>query len=85
MPSIELPDRSFSPMLDWQKVATRKSMGKELTQHFSGRTLIDEGIHQCVSAVDVIIRKDPDEIQVISPKTGECKVVQLPDPREGKD
>jgi hypothetical protein len=28
MPTIELPDRSFSPMLDWQEVATRTSMGK---------------------------------------------------------
>ena len=25
-----------------------------------------------------------DEIQVISSKTGECKVVELPDPREGE-
>jgi hypothetical protein len=35
---------------------------------------------------DVITRRyfDSDEIQVISFKTGECKVVKLPDPREDK-
>ena len=89
MPSIELPDRSFSPMLDWQEVATRKSMGKELTQHPSKRILIDERIYAYVCAVnghgDVITRYyDSDKIQVISSKTAECKVVKLPDPREGK-
>ena len=90
MPSIELPDRSFSPMLDWQEVATRKSMGKELIQHPSTRILLDEGIWPYVCAVnghgDVLTRVDidSDEIQVISSKTAECKVVQLPDPREGE-
>jgi hypothetical protein len=88
MPTIELPDRSFSPVLDWQEVATRKSMGKELTQHPSRRIPIDEGICEYVSAVnghgDVITLRDydSDEIQVISSKTGECKVVKLPDPKE---
>ena len=90
MPSIELPDRSFSPMLDWREVATRKSMGKELTQHPGGRILLDEEIYPYVSAVnghgDVITRRDCDseKIQVISYKTGECKMIKLPDPRKGK-
>jgi hypothetical protein len=90
MPSIELPDRSFSPMLDWQEVATRKSMGKELTQHPSKRIQIDEEIWPCVSAVnghgDVITLRDygSDKIQVISYKTGECKMIKLPDPRKGE-
>ena len=90
MPSIELPDRSFSPMLDWQEVATRKSMGKELTQHPSRRILIDEGIWPYVFAVnghgDVLTRRciDSHEILVISSKTAECKVVKLPDTREGE-
>ena len=88
MPTIELPGRSFSPMLDWREVATRKSMGKELTQHPSRQILIDEVIWPYVCTVnghgDVITLRycDSDEIQVISSKTGECKVVQLPDPRE---
>jgi hypothetical protein len=92
MPTIELPDRSFSPMLDWQEVATRKSMGKELTQHPGRRILIDKGIHPYVCAVnghgDVITITlryiDSDEIQVISSKTGECKMIKLPDTREGE-
>ena len=90
MPTIELPDRSFSPMLDWQEVATRKSMGKELTQHPSRRILIDEGIFPRVCAVnghgDVLTLRnyDSDEIQVISYKTGECKMIKLPDPRKGE-
>ena len=90
MPTIELPDRSFSPMLDWQEVATRKSMGKELTQHPSRRILIDEEIWPYVSAVnghgDVLTLRyiDSDEIQVISYKTGECKMIKLPDPRKGE-
>jgi hypothetical protein len=92
MPTIKLPDRSFSPIADWQEVATRKSMGKELTQHPSSsrRILIDEGIYQYVCTVnghgDVLTFRyyDSDEIQVISSKTAECKVVKLPDPREDK-
>ena len=90
MPTIELPDRSFSPILDWQEVATRKSMGKELTQRPRRRILIDEGICPYISAVnghgDVITRHfiNSNEFQVISYKTGECKMIKLPDPREGK-
>jgi hypothetical protein len=88
MPSIELPDRSFSPILHWHEVATRKSMGKELTQHPNG-LILDEEIFPFVSAVnghgDVLTPGiDSDEIQVISSKTGKRKVVQLPDPGEGK-
>jgi hypothetical protein len=90
MPTIELPDRSFSPVLDWQEVATRKSMGKELTQHPGRRILLDEEIWPYACAVnghgDVITRPylGSDEIQVISYKTGECKMIKLPDPREGE-
>ena len=90
MPTIELPDRSFSPIADWQEVATRKSMGKELTQHPSRRILIDEEIYPYVCAVnghgDVLTLRncDSDKIQVISSKTGERKMVQLPDPRKGE-
>ena len=90
MPTIELPDRSFSPMLDWQEVATRKSMGKELTQHPSRRILIDEGIYPYASAVnghgDVLTIRyfGSDKIQVISSKTAECKMIKLPDLRKGE-
>ncbi|CAB3991604.1 Hypothetical predicted protein [Paramuricea clavata] len=87
MPTIEIPDRSFSPVLEWREVATRKSMGKELTQH-PNELILDKEIFAYVCAVnghgDVITLRDwkSDEIQVISSKTAECKVVQLPDPTE---
>ena len=90
MPSIELPDRSFSPMLDWLEFATRKSMGKELTQYPSRRILIDKGIWPYACAVnghgDVLTLRyyDSGVIQVISSKTGQSKVVQLPDRRKGE-
>jgi hypothetical protein len=86
---IELPDRIFSPILHWQEVATRKSMGKELTQHPNG-LILDQEIFPYASAVnghgDVLTLRYRyvDVIQVISSKTGERKVVQLPDPREGE-
>ena len=89
MPTIELPDRSFSPMLDWQEVATRKSMGKELTQH-PGRRILDKAIFPYVCAVNghgdvlTLCDYDSDEIQVISSKTGECKMIKLPDTRKGE-
>ena len=65
-------------------------MEKELTQHPSRRILIDEGIYQYVCTVnghgDVLTLRyiDSGEIQVISSKTGQSKVVQLPDPRKGE-
>ena len=39
---IELTDRSFNPILDWQEVSTRKSMGDELSQ---SQYLITKYIH----------------------------------------
>ena len=86
---IELPDRIFSPILHWQEVATRKSMGKELTQHPNG-LILDQEIFPYVSAVnghgDVLTLRycDTDKIQVISYKTGEWKMIKLPDPRKGE-
>jgi hypothetical protein len=64
-------------------------MGK-LTQHPGGRILLDEEIWSRVCAVnghgDVITLRyiGSDEIQVISYKTGECKMIKLPDTREGE-
>ena len=90
MPTIELPDRSFSPILHWQEVATRKSMGKELTQYPGRRILIDEEIDPHACAVnghgDVLTIRyfGSDEIQVISSETGEYKMIKLPDPRKGE-
>ncbi|CAB4037733.1 Hypothetical predicted protein [Paramuricea clavata] len=85
-PTIELAERSFNPILHWQEVSTRKSMGDELTQ-LPNKSILDEDIIPRYSAVnshgDVVVGKHPDTIKII-PKTGESKVVKLPEPSEGE-
>ena len=79
-PTIELADRSFNPILNWQEVSTRKSMGDELTQ-LPNRLILDTTIHPHPSAVnshgDVFVINDSDSIKLIN-KKGESKVVNLP-------
>ena len=78
-PTIELAERSFNPILSWQEVSTRKSMGDELTQ-LPNRLILDEDIIPGCSAVnshgDVVVGEHPDTIKIIS-KTGESKVVKV--------
>ena len=86
-PTIELAERSFNPILSWQEISTRKSMGDELTQ-LPNKLILDEGTTITVySAVnshgDVIVGEDPDNIKIIW-KRAESKVVKLPEPSEGK-
>ena len=87
-PTIELAERSFNPILHWQEVSTRKSMGDELNQ-LPNRLILDEDIIPAYSAVNshgdvIVVGKYPDNIQIIS-YTGESKVVNLPAAaREGK-
>ena len=86
-PTIELADRSFNPILDWQEISTRKSMGDELTQLPNG-LILDEIINPYCSAVnshgDVIVGVGKRSIKIMN-KTGESKVVKLPEPMsEGK-
>ncbi|CAB4036204.1 Hypothetical predicted protein [Paramuricea clavata] len=85
-PTIELAERSFNPILHWQEVSTRKSMGDELTQ-FANRLILDEDITPGCSAVnshgDVVVGRHADTIKIIS-KTGESKVVKLPELSAGK-
>jgi hypothetical protein len=79
-PTIELADRSFNPILNWQEVSTRKSMDDELTQ-LPNRLIINTSIHPYRSAVnshgDVFVKNDSDSIKLIN-KKGESKVVNLP-------
>ena len=79
-PTIELADRSFNPILNWQEISTRKSMGDELTQ-LPNRLILDTTIYPYHSAVnshgDVLVPKDFDSIKLIN-KKGESKVVNLP-------
>ena len=87
-PTIELAERSFNPILHWQEVSTRKSMGDELNQ-LPNRLILDEDIIPAYSAVNshgdvIVVGKYPDNIHIIS-YTGESKVVNLPAAaREGK-
>ena len=78
-PTIELADRSFNPILDWQEISTRKSIGDELTQLPNG-LILNEEMDPRNSAVnshgDVIVGEQPDNIKIIN-KTGESKVVEL--------
>ena len=84
---IELTDRSFNPILDWQEVSTRKSMGDELGQP-PKQLILDEVICPRLSAVDshgnVVVGESREcNIKVIS-RTAETKVVKLPDSGEVK-
>jgi hypothetical protein len=79
-PTIELADRSFNPILNWQEVSTRKSMGNELTQ-LPNRVILDTTTRPHTSAVnshgDVYVENDFDSIKLIN-KKGKSKVVNLP-------
>ena len=83
-PTIELAERSFNPILSWQEISTRKSMGDELTQLPNQLILNEECLY--IPAVnshgDVVVEKYPVIIKIIS-KTGKSKVVKLPEPSEG--
>ncbi|CAB4022387.1 uncharacterized protein LOC110247776 [Paramuricea clavata] len=85
-PTIELPERSFNPILSWQEVSRRKSTGDELAQLPNGM-IHDEDIIPGHSAVnshgDIVVGKKPYNIKIIA-KTGESKVVNLPEPSECK-
>ena len=83
---IELTDRCFNPIIDWQEVSSRKSMGEELSQ-LPNKVILDEAIYPYVCTMnskgDVISGSCHDNnIKAIS-GTGEKIVVKLPDLTEG--
>ncbi len=85
--SIDLGDRSFNPILNWQEVSARKSMREnELPNQHPNRLIPDERIFPPNSVVNGhgnVIVANPDEksFKVIS-ETGISKVVKIPEPRE---
>ena len=83
--TIKLPDRSFNPVLEWQNVSSRKSMGGELGER-PNELVLDEEIATWYSAVnshgEIITILHVDEIKIIS-RSGKTKVVELPEP-DGK-
>ena len=84
-PDIELADCRFHPILDWQKIASRKSMGKDLVRH-PNTLSFEEDIDPRVSAVDsygnVIVGKGGN-LMIIS-RNGESRVAELPRPSTRK-
>ena len=84
---IELAHRCFNPVLEWQQMSSRKSMGGELGKP-PNKLVLDEVIIYCgLSAVnshgEIVVRHSDDEVKKIS-RSGETKVVKLPEPREGE-
>ena len=86
-PTVELANRSFSPILNWQEVSTRRSMtlGEELTQP-PNEMIPDEELVSLYSAVNShgqILVGHRDDIKLIC-RTGKSKVVKLPALRESE-
>ena len=86
-PTVELANRSFSPILNWQEVSTRRSMtlGEELTQP-PNEMIPDEELVSLYSAVNShgqILVGHRDDIKLIS-RTGKSKVVKLPALRDSE-
>ena len=82
-PTIKMDDRIFYPILEWEEIATRKSMVDELTQPPNRVTIIDNGIYPQLSAVNdqgnvVVVQKYTNTIMVIS-KMGRSRVIDIHD------
>jgi hypothetical protein len=85
--AIELTDRRFNPVLDWQEVSTRMSWGEELA-HLPNELILDGAINPYLSAVNshgdvVAFARLDNAIEVIC-RTGESKVVKLPELNKNK-
>ena len=80
-PTIELTERSFNPILHWQEISTRKSMGDELPQHPSRLKLntVEHNLYfqVAVNGYGDVVAIYRNSVTVIS-KTGEKKEVKLP-------
>ena len=85
-PTIELTERSFNPILHWQEISTRKSMGNELPQHDSRLKFntIEHGFHcnlnrqVAVNGYGHVVGISGDNFVTVISKTGEKKEVELP-------
>ena len=80
--TIELGNGSFNPVLEWQRISSRKYMAGELGQLLNVLVL-DQGIVPRLASVnsnrEIVVRHGVDEIKIIF-NTGETKVVKLPEP-----
>ena len=76
-PTIQLPDRSFYPIWNWQEISTRKSWGEDLIQP-PNRLKLDESVAPYMFAVNsrgeiVSINGENGDMTVIS-RTGTTKL-----------
>ncbi|XP_028415719.1 uncharacterized protein LOC114539291 [Dendronephthya gigantea] len=85
MPTIELPDHSFHPIINWKEISTSKSMGEELQNlsFYAPHTLkyLDENIKMYKFAVNSqgeVLTVSGDDIIIIL-RTGEIKRVEVPE------
>ncbi|CAB4013737.1 Hypothetical predicted protein [Paramuricea clavata] len=82
-PTIQLSDRSFNPIWNWQDVSTTKSWGEELIQSPNEMSLdrdIEVYLYAAVNSRGEIVISHNNDIEFIS-RTGERKVVnQFPVP-----
>ena len=83
---IQLDDRSFNPILNWQEVSARKSWGDGPPQPRND-LFLDEKIRPYQSALnsqgDIVAVRSDDDLKVVS-KTGESKLVTLSNPSNDK-
>ena len=83
---IDLSDRTFNPVLEWQKVSSKKYMGGELGKP-PNKLVLNEEMYRSLPVVNshnkIIVRHSDDEIKIIS-TTEKTKVVRLPEPRDGE-
>ena len=86
-PGIELADRNFNPILNWQEISIRKSWGEKLIPPCN-EMILDKEINVFSSAVnsnsDVVVGEFWEDKIKISSKREKTKVVRLPEPSEGK-
>ena len=79
-PTIQLPDRSFNPICNWEDVSTRESWGEDFIQP-PNRLKLNESISLYKSAVNsrgeiVSINRESGDMTVIS-KTGTTKLSRV--------
>ncbi|CAB3990588.1 Hypothetical predicted protein [Paramuricea clavata] len=75
-PTIQLSDRSFNPIWNWQEVSARKSWGKELIQPHSEMKVVSniDPYNTAINSRGEIVEGHHDDIDIIS-RIGERKVV----------
>ena len=85
-PTIQLPDRIFSPILEWMTISERESMGKELDEN-PGRFCLGDEVQPysvVMNSRSELIFFDPysKSIKFVSRTGARRKMVEIQDPKE---